>query len=194
MTMAKRSVRLLPNNLVTSNTLYKMAAIMYPFYHAVANYPEFAEQWSKAVVDADIDRMQQLLLAVAPSSTDQPFDANGIGYVVLFELPTPVVLYGAGTSIVPGTVQFSFETNIHRAIAKSVSPLYRKLVHDTSFRLTFAKGIRNTDRIGIARLVRGLVKTTALKRVAIEDSGITLSFKYSESKYTYENMFFRYPF
>jgi hypothetical protein len=171
-----------------------MAAIMYPFYRAIADRPVFSAQWSNAVIAADIDYMEQLLGGIMPASAEQSFAASGIGYDVLFEFPAPIGLYAAGTSIVPGGVQFTFEANVHRAIAKSVLPLYRKLALDKTFRITIAKGIRKSDRTGIARLVRGLVKTTALKRVSVEYSGITMRFKYAGSPYIYENMFFRVPF
>ncbi|MNJ41917.1 hypothetical protein D3C77_368620 [compost metagenome] len=174
---------------VSASMLQSVAASMLPLYRAVATNRGFAIKWSKAVVSANLDLMNKLLSSAAPRAARQGLGINGIGYFIDFSYPRTV--YTNGTTIPPGTVQFVFEPRVHQAIARAVLPLYRKLACDRSFACKLAIAIRRNNTWAVNALVRGVVCTTALKSVRIEDEGIALSFKYSFSRFKYRNLLFR---
>lgn len=179
-----------PNRFVTSDVLQRVASSMLPFYRAIAGRRTYAEQWTKAVIEADLGRMQKLLRLVSPVASRQSIASNGIGYFVIFRVPKPIDQYTNGTTIEPGSVQFFFETRIHRAIACAVLPLYRALASNRLLASALARGIRRGDKAAVSAIVRGFVRTPALKSIEIQDAGIGLMFKYKSSKYIYRNWLF----
>jgi len=187
--MVKRTNR---NRWITANILTTVSRIMLPFYKAIAYNSQFAAQWSKAVKSADLDRMQKMLKLVAPSASEE-FGSNGIGYFISFWLKSNAskAHFTNGTTIPPGSVQFLFETRVHRSIARSVLPLYRKMATSRSFAQALAKSIRRGDTKAVNCMIRVHVRTPALKSVSIEDSGYALLFDYKFSKYQYRNLLFR---
>ncbi|RUS45705.1 hypothetical protein [Cohnella sp. AR92] len=182
--MAKRAAQ---QRIPTATILQSVAKAMLPFYNEIARNGTYAASWSKAVIDADLDRMQKLLRQVSPSIGDS-LGSNAIGYFISFSFADPDVSYTNGTTIPPGSVQFFFETRVHRAIARSVLPFYRKIATSRAFALALAKAIRQREVLSVRRLTRSLVRTAALRSVTIEDSGIALSFKHSFSRYSYRNL------
>lgn len=177
---------------VNANVLQNVAASMLPFYGAVATDERFATLWSRAVVTANLNLMKKLLASVAPRAARQGLATNGIGYFIDFSFPK--LVYTNGTTIPPGTVQFVFEPNVHQAIARAVLPFYRKLASDRSFACKLAIAIRRKNTRLVNLLVRSVVRTPALKSVKIEDQGIALTFKFSFSRFKYQNLLFRETF
>lgn len=182
-----------PKRWITADVLISVSKAMLPFYKAIANRPTYAAEWSKAVKSGDLARMQKLLRLVSPSLGDE-LGTNGIGYFITFPFPRSHVHFTNGTTIPPGTVQFLFETRVHRSIARSVLPLYRKLAACRTFALALARAIRRRDVRVVARMIRLYVRTPALKSVSIESSGFALLFDYKFSKYPYRNLLIREEF
>ncbi|NEU28870.1 hypothetical protein [Paenibacillus ottowii] len=180
-----------PHQRLHAKTLQKISAAMLPFYKAIAIRRTFAIQWSRAVVQGNLDRMKSLLCSVAPFAAKQGLGTNGIGYFISFFTQPPMLYYTNGTTIPPGTVQFTFEPKVHRAIAKAVFPLYRELARNQSFASALAKAINRQDQRAVHVMIRSLIPSSALKSVHIEDDGFALLFKYPFSKYPYRHLLFR---
>lgn len=176
---------------VSAKILQQVALAMLPFYRKIASNQKYAQQWSKAVVSADLDLMGKMLRGVSREAGRQGLGSNAIGYFISFSEEHYPWTYMNGTTIPPGSVQFHFSTRVHRAIARALIPLYRKLACSRSFAMKLAGAIRQNDSLIVERLVRKLVGAHALKSVEIEDGGIVLTFKYSYSKYSYENLLLR---
>lgn len=173
---------------VTPNILQKVAKAMLPLYIVLSKNDKFASLWCRAVRKADLDRLEQLLYKVSPRAARESISVNGIGYFVSFQFPRPVNLYMNGTAIPPGKVQFYFRKRVVRAIASAVMPLYLELSRNKCFADAFANGLQRNDQGAIHRMVRGLIKTPALRSVKISNAGVILCFKYSNSKYPYHNL------
>ncbi|AIQ12736.1 hypothetical protein [Paenibacillus durus] len=176
---------------VTADVLVKVAKGMLPFYRAIAGNRSYASAWSRAVVGADLGLMHSLLKLASPQAARQGYGTNAIGYFITYTFPLPIASYTNGTTIPPGLVQFTFSTEVHRRIARAVLPLYRELAFNRNFAAALARGIRQGDRKAVTSMVRGLVRTRGLRSVKIEESGIALLFKYSDSHYPYRNLLFR---
>lgn len=181
------------NGFVDYRILQQAAAIMLPFYLAIAGSQKFAERWSEAVVATDLEEMQRLLVLVSPRTKGLPLGTNGIGYFVAFppDGDSPVQLTN-GTTIPPGSVQFFFETRVHRAIAHAVLPLYKELARNRSFAIAFSRAVAMGDDACVRRMVRSLVRTPALISIGtgVEEGGLSLTFKYKFSPYRYRNLLF----
>ncbi|MEK4064589.1 MULTISPECIES: hypothetical protein [Paenibacillus] len=177
--------------LVTGSILRKVAAAMLPFYRKIAGSGSFAAQWSSAIVNADLSLMGKLLAKIPTLASVENYGTNGIGYFISFPFPLPVSFYTNGTTIPPGTVQFTFNARMHRRIAAAVLPFYRKLARSRSYAESFAAAIRRNDRTAVNKLVRRFVKASSLKSVTIEEYGAALLFKSSLSKYPYRNLMFQ---
>ncbi|MFC3746501.1 hypothetical protein [Paenibacillus sp. GCM10012306] len=176
---------------VTAYVLRKTARAMLPFYIKIAKDDKFARKWSKAVVTANLNLMEELLAKIPSLAGNQNYGTNAIGYFISFPFTSPVGYYTNGTTIPPGLVQFTFNTQAHRYIARALLPFYRKLATDSSFAKTLACAIRRKDQRTVKCLVRKLVKSAALRSVIIEDSGVALLFRTPFSKYPYRNLLFR---
>lgn len=177
--------------LVSGRILNQVAKAMLPFYRKIASTRSFADKWSTAVVTADLSLMGKLLSGIPALAKVENYGTNGIGYFLSFPFPLPVAFYTNGTTIPPGTVQFTFNTAVHRSIALAVLPLYRKLAASRTFANRFASGIRRKDNRAVTAMVRGLIKSSAMQSVTIEEYGVALLFKTSLSKYPYRNLLFR---
>lgn len=179
-----------PKQRITADVLISVSKAMLPFYKAIATRSKYAAEWSKAVKSGDLARMQKLMRLVSPSLGDE-LGTNGIGYFITFPFPRSDVHFTNGTTIPPGSVQFLFETRVHRSIARGVLPLYRKLSTCRTFALALARAIRRRNTKAVARMIRLHVRTPALKSVSIESSGFALLFGYKFSKYKYRNLLIR---
>lgn len=177
--------------LVTGHVLRQTARAMLPFYRKIACDAVFARCWSKAVVTADLDLIGRLFAKIPALAGNEDFGTNAIGYFISFPHRKPVGYYTNGTTIPPGIVQFTFSTKAHRFIARAVLPLYRKLAVDCRFANRLACAIIHKKSRLVERMVRKLVRTSALRSVTIDDYGITLLFKTPYSRYPYANLFFR---
>ncbi|MEF2967828.1 hypothetical protein V3851_18520 [Paenibacillus sp. M1] len=169
--------------------LRRVAAGMLPFYRTVAISAAFSGAWSRAVVKADLDWMRKLLCAVAPRLAHHGLGSNGIGYFITFSARNSD--YSCGITIPPGSVQFHFSPKIHRLIARELVPYCRTVACRPGYSALLAQAIRRNDGKAAARLVRRVIRSSALKSVRIDDGGLVLSFKYPFSKYTYTYVLFR---
>lgn len=176
---------------VTACVLRRVATAMLPFYRKIAGNSSYAADWTTAVVSADLDLMGRLLARIPTLARVENYGTNGIGYFISFPFPLPVAFYTNGTTIPPGTVQFTFSTAAHRSIARAVIPLYRELSVNNSFAESLAAAIRRRDRGAVTAMVRSLVTADSLKSVTIEESGIALLFRTRFSKYPYRNLLFQ---
>ncbi|MFC4809500.1 hypothetical protein [Paenibacillus sp. GCM10023250] len=176
---------------VSGSTLSRVAAVMVPFYTKIATNRCFALRWSKAVRRGDLNTLLRLFKSVTTFTKRDGFSTNAIGYFVDIGFPDPISTYTNGTTIPPGSTQFTFSTPIHQAIARAVLPFYRALARSTAYAAAVAAAI-NGNRLATVRcLVRRKVKTAALKSVRIRFSGVELNFKYRSSPFTYRNLLFR---
>lgn len=175
---------------VTPFILRLVAKAMLPFYETIGNNSRYAKAWSKAVVRADLQRLEKLYFKVSPN-VKQSIGTNAIGYFINFTLRKSFYQYVNATAIPPGTVQFRFERRVHQAIARAVIPLYRELAANPFFTRAFAKAINRNDKRALRFMVKSLVKTRRLRSVKPDgNGGIILSFKYPFSKYMYQNVLF----
>ncbi|WNS45649.1 hypothetical protein [Paenibacillus sp. MMS20-IR301] len=177
--------------LVTGRVLRRVAASMLPFYRKIAGDRRFAAEWTTAVISADLDLMGRLLATIPALAGAENYGTNGIGYFISFPFPLPVAFYTNGTTIPPGTVQFTFNTNAHRSIAKSVIPLYRELAVSSRFAESLAAAIRRKNSRAVTAMIRSRVTADSLKSVTIEENGVALLFRTRFSKYPYRNLFFQ---
>ncbi|WP_305954242.1 hypothetical protein [Paenibacillus sp. FSL R7-0273] len=189
--MALPNRRQLAQPRVTARILRQTAKAMLPFYRKIAGNRTFAEQWSAAVVNADLSLMGSLLSRIPTLAGVENYGTNGIGYFISFLYPLPFAFYTNGTTIPPGTVQFTFNTRVHRTVALAVIPFYRKLSSSSSYAAALAAAINRNDTAGVNTMIRGLIKTKALQTVSIEDLGVALRFKTRYSKYPYRNLLFQ---
>ncbi|WP_019911330.1 hypothetical protein [Paenibacillus sp. HW567] len=180
-----------PQLLVTGRVLRQVSRRMLPFYRKIAGSRSFASQWTTAVVTSDLSRMGRLLARIPALAKVEHFGTNGIGYFISFPFPPPVDYYTNGTTIPPGSVQFTFDTQAHRRLALAVIPLYRKLAASPTFAKSFAAAIRRKDNKAVDVMVRGLVKADSLKSVTIEEHGVALLFHTRFSEYPYRNLLFQ---
>ncbi|CAM4477365.1 hypothetical protein [Paenibacillus tarimensis] len=173
---------------LSSVPLRKAAAAMVPFYRAIASSERYARRWSKAIARPDLVRLEELLKLVSPAAAKQGLGTNGIGYFISFPVGDSIALLTNGITIPPGTVQFTFQTRVHRSLARAVLPFYRKLAASRSYAAALAKAIRLGDKRAVNSMVRSIVPTPALRSVTIQDMGLALLFQYSFSRYPYRNL------
>ncbi|QYR23800.1 hypothetical protein KZ483_13445 [Paenibacillus sp. sptzw28] len=176
---------------LSGDILLRVAAQMLPFYRKIAFNKTFADAWSKAVRELDLDTMEQAFKSASPSAPVDGLSVNGIGYFIDFRLPKPVIQYTNGTALQLGKARFEFSTPIHRSIARAVLPLYRALSRFSAYASAVAAAIRRKDSRSLQRLISVRVRTKALQSVKIKYSGINLEFKYKSSKLAYNNMLYR---
>lgn len=176
---------------VTGTVLRRVATSMVPFYRKIAGNSSYARQWSTAVVTADLDLMGRLLSSIPALDGVDNYATNGIGYFISFPYPAPVASYTNGTTIPPGTVQFTFNPQVHRRIASALLPLYRKLAASRRFAERFAAAIRRNDSRTLQIMIRRYVTARSLRSVTIQEQGVALLFKTSLSKYPYRNLLFQ---
>lgn len=174
-----------------ARSLRKTAVGMLPFYRTVAASERYATQWSDAVVDLDLDRMERLLRQASPRIGPFGLGTSSIGYVVELPVPEPVRFYTNGTTIIPGTAQFVFEPRAHRVLSAAVLPFYRSLAGNPSYTQTLADAIVRRDSRAVAALVRSRVRSRTLQSVQVEGQGVALRFRFSFSTYTYSNLLLR---
>ena len=189
--MAQPNQRLQAQPLVTARVLRQVAKAMLPFYRKIAGKRSFAEQWSTAVVTADLSLMGSLLASIPALAGVENYGTNGIGYFISFPFPQPVDYYTNGTTIPPGSVQFTFSTPAHRAVALAVLPFYRRLATSLSYAEELAAAINRNHIKSVNAIVRRTIKATSLKSITIEEHGVALLFKTRFSKYPYRNLQFQ---
>lgn len=189
--MAQLNQRQQLQPLVTARVLRQVAKAMLPFYRKIAGNRSFAGQWSTAVITADLSLMGRLLSSIPTLAGAENYGTNGIGYFISFPFPLPVAFYTNGTTIPPGTVQFTFSTRAHRAVALAVLPFYRKLASSRCYAEALAAAINRNHAKTVNALVRRLIKTKSLKSVTVEEHGVALLFKPAFSKYPYRNLLFQ---
>ncbi|MDF2961073.1 MAG: hypothetical protein K0S39_2808 [Paenibacillus sp.] len=178
------------NRFVTVPVLQRVAAAMLPFYRRIALDASYAEAWSRAVRRIDLTVMQRLFTKVVTAKFSA-LGTNGIGYFADFPAGRPILLYTNGTTFIPGTVQFFFPVRFHRAVAKAVLPLYRKIVNKPAFAQQIVRAIRLGDQRTLVRLVRSVICTGALRSIRIQSSGFRLGFRFPGLKHTLFNIFSR---
>ncbi|QSF47141.1 hypothetical protein [Paenibacillus tianjinensis] len=189
--MAQPNRRQQVQPLVTARVLRRVAKAMLPFYRKIAGNRSFAGQWSAAVVKADLSLMGRLLSGIPTLAGLKNYGTNGIGYFISFPFPLPVAFYTNGTTIPPGSVQFTFNTTVHRAVARAVLPFYKKLAVSQSYAEDLAAAINRKQSKTVNGMVRRFIKTQTLKSVTIEEHGLALLFKTRFSKYPYRNLLFQ---
>lgn len=173
---------------VTAEAIQRIARRMEPFYARIALGGLYAEKWSDAVVKLKLKRMERLLKLASPKVGRIFIGTNGIGYSVSFPIPSEEREYMSGTTIPPGTVQIVFEPRAHCEVAAAVLPLYRTLAGSRPFAAALARAIGEEDSEAAARLVKGRIRSEALKSISLEPSGIAMTFRFTFSKYPYRNL------
>ncbi|WP_108721989.1 hypothetical protein [Paenibacillus ihuae] len=189
--MAQPNRRQQVQPLVTARLLRRVAKAMLPFYRKIAGNRSFARQWSAAVVKADLSLMGRLLSGIPTLAGVNNYGTNGIGYFISFPFPLPVAFYTNGTTIPPGSVQFTFSTMVHRAVARSVLPFYKKIAVSQSYAEDLAVAINSNQSKTVNAMVRRYIKSQTLKSITIEEHGLALLFKTRFSKYPYRNLLFQ---
>jgi hypothetical protein len=179
------------NKYVTAAVLRKVATIMIPFYRKVACSSKYSDKWAKSVREAELADMESMLRSVISQQPILSLATNGIGYFIDYPFPKPIYAYTNATSLRPGTTQFTFNSSIHRAIAKAVLPLYTNIARNQQFTALIVKAIRTQNKQLMDLLIRSVIPTPRLVSIEIRYSGLFLGFKYPSSKYVYYNELFR---
>jgi len=179
------------NSVALARILQQVAQAMAPFYRAIARRQRYARQWSQAVINTDLAKLEQLLRRVSPAAARQGIASNGIGYFISFASPSPIDNYVNGVGIPPGSARFCFETRAHRLMAHYVLPFYEKLARDHAFANRLAQSILQRDSRAAARLIHPFIRTASLRSITIEDEGIVLTFAFPFSRFRYQNVLFR---
>lgn len=169
----------------------KLARWMLPFYEKVACDARYAVQWAKAVRETDIAEMQILLRKAIGRRPIYALASNSVGYFIDIPLPKPLLVITNGTTIQPGLTQHTFNSAVHRAIAKSVIPMYREIAVNPVYAEEIVDAINSKNEARLRRLVRSTVRSPYLTSVRIDFSGMFLGFKYPGSKFVYYNEVFR---
>ncbi|GIP45417.1 hypothetical protein J45TS6_38760 [Paenibacillus sp. J45TS6] len=190
--MVKKKLPKRAQGFVPARVLQNTAKVMYPFYRAIAFHKRYADGWSKAVISPDLDKMVRLLTKVSPRAKGLSLGSNGIGYFIGFPVKNPYLEFSNGTTVIPGTAQFTFDPRIHQAIARAVLPFYYKLAKDRSFAVSLSNAVRSGNEKVVRCLIRSFVRTPALISVKmdLDGPGISLNFKYKSSKFIYRNLLF----
>jgi hypothetical protein len=189
--MPRTKANLQENKYVTAAVLRKVATIMIPFYRKVAYSGKFSDKWAKSVREAELADMESMLRSVISEQPILSLATNGIGYFIDYPFPKPIYAYTNATSLRPGTTQFTFNSSIHRAIAKAVLPLYTNIARNQQFTALIVKAIRTQNKQLVDLLIRSAIPTPRLVSIEIRYSGFFLGFKYPSSKYVYYNELFR---
>ncbi|WNR43423.1 hypothetical protein [Paenibacillus roseipurpureus] len=169
----------------------KVAKVMLPFYRKIASNRSFSLQWAKAVREADVAQMNQLLRSAIGAEPISSLASNGVGWFVDFPLPKPLLVITNGTTIRPGQVQFTFSAVINRAISQAVIPFYREIQCNPRYAALIVKAINTKNEALLNHLVRSTITSRRLVSVHIDFSGVFLGFKYPWSKFVYLNEIFR---
>jgi hypothetical protein len=179
------------SHFITTKVLREITGILLPFYRKIAVNRAFSIKWAKAVRQADVSTMVKLLRSVVPKPPYAALASNGIGYFIDYPFPKPIYAYTNATSLRPGTIQFTFNSTIHRNIAKAILPLYNEIVCNTPYAAKLVQCIRSNNTAFLERLIRSKVTTKRLVSIEIRCSGMFLGFRYPASRYVYYNEFFR---
>lgn len=190
--MVKKKLPKQAQGFVPARVLQNTAKVMYPFYRAIAFHKRYADGWSKAVIAPDLDKMVRLLTKVSPRAKGLSLGTNGIGYFMAFPVKNPYLEFSNGTTMIPGSTQFTFDPKIHQAIARALLPFYYNLAKNRTFAVTLSKAVRNRNEKLVSSLIRSLIRTPALVsvRMDLDGAGISLNFKLKSSKYIYRNLLF----
>lgn len=177
---------------VPARVLQNTARVMYPFYQAIAFHKSYANGWSKAVITTNLDKMIRLLTKVSPRAKGMSLGTNGIGYFIGFPVTNPYLEFSNGTTMIPGSTQFTFNPKIHQAVARAILPFYYKLAKNRTFAIALTKAVRSGNEKRVSDLIRSLIRTSALVsvRMDLDGAGISLNFKFKSSKYIYRNLLF----
>ncbi|MDO7905224.1 hypothetical protein Q5741_02200 [Paenibacillus sp. JX-17] len=180
-----------PNRFVSAYVVRSVARAMLPFYRKIASNKTFASQWGRAVVDVNVTEMQRLFRLASPLAKNPLPGSFKSGYNVYFEFKGKIDIYGVDILLPPGTLKLiSQEIRAHQKMAQAILPLYRALASDTPFAEVWARAIRAGNTAKIDALVRRRIPTPALRSISIGGSGVTLTFKFAFSPYTYEHLLY----
>ncbi|MDF2939041.1 MAG: hypothetical protein K0Q90_4414 [Paenibacillaceae bacterium] len=164
---------------------------MEPFYKRAATNEPYVRRFCEAVRETDLDKIEQMIKEASPKIGENFPGTNGIGYFVGMPFAKPIEVYSNGTTIPPGTVQFTFEPEAFQRVAQAVLPLYNRFAIAPVYTGRLARAIEEKDPEETARLVRTVVKDPALRSVTLESYGVALSFRFSFTQYTYRHLLMR---
>lgn len=164
---------------------------MEPFYRRAATSEFYVRRFCEAVTETDLDKIEQMIKEAAPKIGENFPGTNGIGYFVGLPFAKPLEVYSNGTTIPPGTVQFTFEPEAFQRVAQAVLPLYKRFATAPLYTGRLAHAIEDKDPEEAAKLVRTVVKDPALRSVTLESYGVALAFRFPFSKYTYRHLLMR---
>lgn len=185
----RRAVK--PNAVTLAYVLRQTGKRMAPFYKRAATSEPYVRRFCEAVTETDLDKIEKMIKEASPKIGENFPGTNGIGYFVGLPFAKPIEVYSNGTTIPPGTVQFTFEPEAFRRVAQAVLPLYNRFAKDPGYTRRLAHAIEEKDPEEAAKLVRTVVKDTALRSVTVESLGLALAFRFTFSQYTYRHLLMR---
>lgn len=163
---------------------------MLPLYREFVKSRRYAERWSRAVREADLDTLLRMFRKQVPNAQLNSFSTNGIGFFVDLIFAGPTGHYTNATTIVPGMAQFTFSTQVLRHISTTVAPLYDKLYSSRLFARHTAEAINRNNEEKLKRLLKPYIKSCYITAINIESSGLKISFNFPGSELIYLNEFF----
>ncbi len=187
-----RNNKRMPAKAVTlAYVLQQTGRRMEPFYRRAATSETYVRRFCHAVTETDLDKIEQMIKEASPKIGENFPGTNGIGYFVELPFGKPIEVYSNGTTIPPGTVQFTFEPEAFQRVAQAVLPLYNRFAKYPVYTGKLARALQEKDPEEAAKLVRSVVKDAALRSVTLEPYGVALSFRFPFSKYTYRHLLMR---
>lgn len=161
---------------------------MEPFYRRVATNESYTRSFCDAVVESDLEKMEEMLKEASPKIGNTFPGSGGIGYSVGLPFGKPITLYSNETTISPGTARLIFEPEAFQRVAQAVLPLYHRFARYPVYTGKLARALQKKDPEAAVKLVRAVVKDATLRSVTVVPSGVILRFRFPFTRYIYLHM------
>ncbi len=164
---------------------------MEPFYRRAATSETYARRFCDAVIESDLEKIEQMLKEASPKIGHTFPGTAGIGFFVGLPFAKPIEVYTNAITIKPGTARLTFEPEAFQRVAQAVLPLYNRFARYPVYTGKLARAMQEKDPEEAAKLIRSVVKDAALRSVALEPYGVALTFRFPFTKYTYLHLLMR---
>ncbi len=161
---------------------------MGPFYRRVATNETYARRFCEAVVESDLEKIEQMLKEASPKIGETYPGTAGIGVFVGLPFGKQNEIYTNGTTISPGTARLTFEPEAFQRVAQAILPLYHRFARYPVYTGKLALALQKKDPEAAVKLVRSVVKDATLRSVTVVPSGAILRFRFPFTRHIYLHM------
>lgn len=161
---------------------------MEPFYRRAATNETYARRFCDAVVESDLEKIEEMLKEASPKIGHTYPGTAGIGFFVGLPFGKPIEIYTNGTTISPGTARLTFEPEAFQRVARAILPLYHRFARYPVYTGKLALALQKKDPEAAVKLVRSVVKDEALRSITVVPSGVILRFRFPFTRYIYLHM------